>query len=126
MPKNIKILDGYAMTNLSPESTGLPFVVFIFQNLDDKHDLQIQVGRSYKAWPNDTSTILIRPTVRVIGGQRRFNANEIALLTQWVELNRDVLIQFWDHDIESTADVLRVLKPINSAGERAPQQTKGS
>ena len=122
MPKNIKILDGYAMTNLSPESTGLPFVVFIFQNLDDKHDLQIQVGRSYKAWPNNTSTILIRPTVRVIGGKRRFNAHEIALVTQWVELNREALIQFWDREIEYTEDALLVLKPI----DRAPQQTKGS
>src|ERR1039457_2326324 len=117
MPKNIKILDGYAMTNLSPESTGVPFVVFIFQNLDDKHDLQIQIGRSYKAWPTDTSTILIRPTVRVIGGKRRFNAHAIAWVTQWVELNRGALIQFWDREIEYTEDALLVLKPINSAGE---------
>src|ERR1019366_5486259 len=99
MPKNIKILDGYAMTNLSPESTGLPFVVFIFQNSDDKHDLQIQIGRSYKTWPNDTSTILIRPTVRVIGGKRDFTEYELASIAQWIELNRDTLIQYWDGGI---------------------------
>jgi len=112
-PKNKQITDGYAMTSLSPASTGLPFVVFIFQNLDDKQDLQIQVGRSYKAWPRETVTILIRPTVRVSGRKRDFTERELALAAQWVGINRETLIKHWDRDIEFTEDVLRVVKPTD-------------
>src|ERR1019366_4875110 len=40
------------------------------------------------------------------------DAQELALLTRWVDLNRDALIKYWDGEIESTSDVLGVLKPI--------------
>src|ERR1039458_2284708 len=54
--------------------------------------------------------VAIRPTVSLKDGY--LDAHELALLTRWVDLNRDALIKYWDGEIESTSDVLRVLKPI--------------
>ena len=34
-------------------------------------------------------------------------------LAQWIELNRNTLIQYWSGEIEYTEEVLRVLKPMN-------------
>ena len=42
------------------------------------------------------------------------DAHELALLTRWVDLNRDALIKYWDGEIECTSDVLQVLKPISA------------
>jgi hypothetical protein len=83
-----------------------------------KHDLQIQVGRSYKAWPAETVTVLIRPTVHVSGRKSDFSESDFALVARWVELNREVLTKYWDGDIASTAEVMRMLKPI---ANEAPQ-----
>ena len=59
---------------------------------------------------SETVKVAIRPTVRLKDGY--LDANELALLTRWVDLNRDALIKYWDGDIESTADVLQVLRPV--------------
>ena len=37
---------------------------------------------------------------------------KLEMLTRWIELNRDVLIKFWDGRIEYTEDVLAQLQSI--------------
>jgi hypothetical protein len=37
----------------------------------------------------------------------------VDLLREWVELNRDVIIKYWDGDIEYTEDAIAALKPIH-------------
>src|SRR3954468_24372555 len=96
--------DLYTMSNLSPRRTGLPFVVWISPKGGALHDIRVKVSRSPKALPAEFITVTIRPTVQVIGGH--LPANELELLRRWIELNRDVLIQFWDGEIEYTEDVL--------------------
>jgi hypothetical protein len=36
----------------------------------------------------------------------------LALLKQWIELNREVLIRYWDGDIAFTEEVFAALRPI--------------
>ena len=52
----------------------------------------------------------IRPEVRVIEGE--MDTRDLALLKQWIELNRDVLIRNWDGDIAFTEEVFAALRPI--------------
>jgi hypothetical protein len=59
---------------------------------------------------SETVKVAIRSTVRLKDGY--LDAHELALLTRWVDLNRDALLKYWDGEIESITDVLRVLKPI--------------
>lgn len=103
-------LDLFTMSNLSPKKTGLPFVVWISPRGNARHDLRIKVSRSPKAKPEDFITVAVRPLVRVVYGT--IPASELKLLREWITLNRETLLAFWNGDIEYTEDVLRELKPI--------------
>jgi hypothetical protein len=37
---------------------------------------------------------------------------DLALLSQWIELNRDVPIRYWDGDIEFTEDAIAAIRSI--------------
>ena len=102
----------FEMANLRPEKTGLPFVVFISQKGGARHDLRVQVARAARVRPSEMITVAIRPNVRVVRGE--LSAREMYLLTRWVDLNRDVLVEYWDGVIEYTEDALNSLKPIDT------------
>ena len=99
----------FEMANLRPETTGLPFVVWISQRGSAKHDVRIKLSKTPRAGP-DWMTITVRPEVRDISGQ--LPAAELLLVRRWIELNRDALVQFWDGDIAYTEDVLPLIRSI--------------
>ena len=101
----------FEMANLRPQTTGLPFVVWISQKGAAKHDARIKLSRSPKAGP-DWISVALRPEVRDLSGS--LDASQLSLVRRWVDLNRDVLLQFWDGTIEYTEDVLPLLKPIEA------------
>ncbi len=43
-------------------------------------------------------SVAIRPAVRVVEG--KMSAGHLALLTKWIELNRDILLRYWEGDID--------------------------
>jgi hypothetical protein len=104
-------LDGYLMSNLTPKRTGLPFVVWISPKGDARHDVRIKVSPGPKWVPSEFVSVAIRPDVRVVG-RGTLSGQHLALLRQWVDLNRDVLVRYWDGDIEDTLDALAALKPL--------------
>lgn len=101
--------DFYLMSNLSPKRTGLPFVVWISPRANAKHDVRIKVSESPKA-TQDWITVALRPEVQVLHGT--MTSDDFDLLKQWVELNRDVLVRFWEGDIEYTEEVMEQLRPL--------------
>jgi hypothetical protein len=102
--------DLFEMANLSPKRTGLPFVVWISPKGGAPHDIHVKVSRSPKVQPSEMVSVAIRPDARVVGGG--MSAHDLALLKTWVEANLDVLIKYWDGDIEYTEDAIAALKPI--------------
>ena len=100
----------YEMANLRPERTGLPFVVFISQKGGARHDVRVKVARGAKARSSEMVTVAIRPAVRVIRGA--LDPRDLALLTRWIDLNRDILIKYWDGDIEYTEDAIEAITAI--------------
>ena len=103
--------DGFGLASLSPKETGLPFVVYILEDMGVVPDVRVEVARSARGRRSRTVKVAIRPTVRVTRGH--LEAQELALLTEWVELNRETLIKYWDGEIESTMDAMQALKPIS-------------
>jgi hypothetical protein len=103
--------DGFDLAILSPRETGLPFVVYILEDMGVVPDVRVEVERSARVRRSQTVKVAIRPTARVTSGH--LAAQELALLTRWVELNRNVLIKYWDGEIESTMDAIQALKPIS-------------
>lgn len=100
----------FDMANLDPERTGLPFVVFISQKGGARHDVRIKLARTAKVRPSEMLTVAVRPAPRVIRGD--MNSLEFTLVCQWIELNRKVLIDYWDGTIEYTEDALNAIKPV--------------
>ena len=102
--------DFFEMANLSPKRTGLPFVVWISPKAGAPHDVRVKVSLGPKARSSDLVSVAIRPDVHVVGGT--ITPHDLALLQKWIELNRDVIIKYWDGEIEYTEDAIAALKPI--------------
>jgi hypothetical protein len=100
----------FEMANLRPERTGLPFVVFISQRGGARHDVRVKVARGAKVRPSEMVTVAIRPSVRVVRGA--LDPGDLDLLTKWIELNRAVLIDYWNGVIEYTEDAMHAIRPI--------------
>jgi hypothetical protein len=105
--------DPFMWANLSPKSTGLSLVVWIagFWPWKGMSAPRVKVARSRKARWSDLILVAIRPDVRVVG-RGTLSASDLAQLRRWVGLNRDVIIRYWDGDIEYTQDALDALKSI--------------
>jgi hypothetical protein len=56
---------------------------------------------------------LFRPSVRVNRG--RLGPGDLELLAKWIELNGDVLINYWNSEIEYTEDAINAIRPIGAA-----------
>ena len=100
----------FEMANLVQRDTGLPFVVWISPKGNARHDVRVKVSRSPKAVPSEMVSVAIRPNVHVVEG--KMSASDLKLLGSWVELNRDVLVRYWDGDIESTKEAINLIRPI--------------
>ena len=100
----------FEMANLVQRDTGLPFVVWICPKGNARHDVRVKVSRSPKAVPSEMISVAIRPNVHVVEG--KMGASDLKLLSRWVELNRDVLVRYWDGDIESTKDAINLITAI--------------
>jgi hypothetical protein len=100
----------FEMANLRPERTGLPFVVFISQRGGARHDVRVKVAPSAKVRPAEMVTVAVRPRVRIIRG--RLDPEDLARLAEWIELNRAVLVDYWNGEIEYTENAIAALHPL--------------
>ena len=97
----------FLMSNLAPKQTGLPFVVWIFVGAGIWPDVQIKVSRGLRA--RKMVSLVLRSTLCVIDGE--LAREELALLEQWVALNREALLAHWNAEID-TGDVLERLRKV--------------
>lgn len=100
--------DLYLMVNVHPKRSGLPFAVYISEK-QGRHDVRVKVAAGPKA-AQFVASVGLRPKVEVVEGN--LSAQDFNLVRQWIELNRDVIIGYWDRDIEDTGDAIALLKPL--------------
>ena len=103
----------FEMANLRPERTGLPFVVFISQRGGARHDVRVKVARGARVRPSEMVAVAVRPSVHVVRG--KLDPADLALLRQWIDLNQDVLVKYWDGVIEYTENAIAAIQPIGTA-----------
>jgi len=101
----------FEMANISPKRTGLPFVVWISPKAGAPHDVRVKVSKGPKVHVAELVSVAIRPDVQVVSGGK-MTAHDLALLKKWVELNYDVIVRYWDGDIEYTEDAIAALQAI--------------
>jgi hypothetical protein len=101
----------FEMANLSPKRTGLPFVVWISPKAGAPHDVRVKVSKGPEVQPAELISVAIRPYVHVVG-DGNLSAQNLALLQKWIEVNQDVIVKYWDGEIEYTEDTIAALKPV--------------
>lgn len=103
--------EDWAAMKLPPGRTGLPMSVWITENDGYPHDVRVKVsplhgGRG--SWRNAPS-IAVRPVPReIVAGS--LPAADVALVGQWVVLNRDAIIEFWDGVIDVVEVTARLVR----------------
>ena len=102
---------GYVDADLSPKRTGLPFVVWISPKAGAPHDVRVKVSRGPKVHPSEWISVAVRPDVHVVG-DGKMTSHDFGLLRKWIDLNRGVLVKYWEGDIEYTEDAIAQLRPI--------------
>lgn len=92
--------DLFDMANLSPTLTGLPMIVWVSERGGARHDVRVKVSLIHgrRARPDLTASVSVRPEVGVVAGPA-LEAPDLALVRRWIELNRDVLVEYWDGDL---------------------------
>ncbi|HTW68212.1 MAG TPA: hypothetical protein VME17_26535 [Bryobacteraceae bacterium] len=101
----------FELANLSPKRTGLPFVVWISPKAGAPHDVRVKISKGPKVNPAELISVAIPPDVHVVGGGE-MSAPDLALLRKWLALNQDVIIKYWEGEIEYTEDAISALKPV--------------
>ncbi len=97
----------FEKANLRPQTTGLPFVVFISQRGNAQHDVRVKVSPGPRVQSSGMSIYAVRP-FRHEGGPPLSTVDEAAL-KRWIDANQHVLVAFWNADIEYTEDAIERL-----------------
>ena len=72
----------------------------------------------------DLIQVAIRPDVRVVKG--KMSNKNLALLRQWVDLNRDMIVKFWNtEEIEDSLDVYDAVKSLPLKGKAKQLASEG-
>src|ERR1700730_4908496 len=89
------VAEDWAKVKLPPRLTGLPMAVWITENDGYPHDVRVKVcslrgGRGSSRTP---SSIAVRPQPHeIVPGS--LPAADVALVSRWIDLNQDVIIDY--------------------------------
>ena len=103
--------DIFQMTNLSPRMTGLPMSVWVSPRGNARHDVRIKVNMTHgrQMTIENTAVVAVRPAPRVVAG--RLSPDDRRLIADWIRLNYDALIAYWDEELD-TAEFIERLKSL--------------
>lgn len=80
-----------------PHQTGLPMAVWITENDGYPHDVRVKVSTIHGgrgSWQTAAS-MAVRPQPReIVPGS--LPAADVALVSRWIELNREVIVDLWN------------------------------
>lgn len=81
----------FEFTDLGPHLTGLPFFVWVRPSMGLRRDVWVGVSPDRQGSGGcDLIQVAMRPDVRVVKG--KMSNRNLALLRQWVDLNRDMIV----------------------------------
>jgi hypothetical protein len=101
MKETETLAEDWAKVMLLPQRTGLPMTVWITPRDGLRRDVPVKVSRTRGGrglWPEAIS-VAVRPAPRVIPpGQ--LSAADLRFVSDWIALNRDVIVDYWDDKID--------------------------
>ena len=87
-------------------------MVWISPKAGAPHDVRVKISKGPRVHPSELISVALRPDIHEVGSAD-LNAKDLAHLKKWIELNRDVILKYWDGEIEYTEDAIAALKPIS-------------
>ena len=102
----------FEMSNLTPDDTGLPFIIWISpKSGKEGHWARIKVeyeGNYYSMSIDDNPEWKIKSHIKI-----PFSGRQINLIKKFVKLNKDILLQYWNSQGKlSMQVVLNTIKKI--------------
>jgi hypothetical protein len=101
----------YDMANLYPDTTGLPHTVYVSPR-NASHDIRIKVctvpGKRMLA--DQTVSVGLRPTVHEVGDKPQLPRDVMEKVTEWANLNKQALQDYWDGTIDTMGLATRLQK----------------
>jgi len=99
------------MANFGVRTTGLPMIIWVSKKRAS-YGARIKVARNYnpRVIIGDTFSVSISDKPRIFAGnQGIINNNDLQKVFDWVCLNREPLIKYWNSEI-MTDDLIDLLK----------------
>lgn len=107
-----EVMNLWEMANLRPKETGVNgVVIWVSSGEAVQHGPRIKVVRGLKWKQKESATIPLTGMPRVIG-DIGLTQDEFANIVEWIRLNYDALMQYWNSEI-STGDLFSLLKRID-------------
>lgn len=101
--------DLFEMVNIRPELSGLPFIVWIPEKGGARHDVRVKVSPGPRV-REFAATVSVRPQIEVIAGE--LSTENLRALREWIDLNRDTIVKYWNGEILYTDEAPAALKPL--------------
>jgi hypothetical protein len=99
---------------LLPSRTGLPMAAWITANEGWPHDVRVKVSRIHggRGARSTAASMAVRPRPReIVPGS--LSAHDFALASCWIELNRQLIIDVWNGQVDCVAeDVYPLLRRL--------------
>jgi hypothetical protein len=90
----------YEMANLFPRTTGLPLTVWVSPRGQARHAARIKVSLTPGRMDiGHTAVVRIQPSPRLIEGD--LPSTDLELVSRWISLNEEALIDFSNETIDS-------------------------
>lgn len=101
----------FEMANLRQNSTGLPMVIWVSEKGRSQHGPRIKVSKahSHKANIMNTVSISISDEPEIVAGEGLSN-KDFELVKKYIKLNKDVLLDYWDGEIDTAELISRLVK----------------
>jgi hypothetical protein len=101
----------YEMANLYPRTTGLPMTVWVSARGGARHDVRVKVSRQGgdRMVIEDAASVAVRPEPTLVEGA--LDPASLAVVSAWIRLNREVLVDYWDGTAD-TADLVQRLQRV--------------
>jgi hypothetical protein len=117
----------FEFTDLGPHLTGLPFFVWVRPSMGLRRAVWLGVSLDRNSFGGcDLIQVAIQPDVRVVKG--KMSNQNLAALRQWVELNHELIVEYWDCDpmIMGSLDVYDAVKSLPLKGKAKQLAAEGS
>jgi hypothetical protein len=111
-------LPGFDLMNLGPQSTGLPFWVWVMQEFGWKRAPRLMVSREARLARSKMMMVTILPPIHVLR-HRSLDEPEMQLLERWIEMNRELLVAYWSDMEMCSVTTANALKPVGPIREEA-------